>query len=149
MNNYSAVISLDWTALIRERDRLRMLRFADAWQAIGMAAVMDEARGDGWRIAAPSLGMFTCPHCRDRGGFCCVPACGLCRQTFDASEELCGDCLEETDDTWRLNLGANLAAAGMAATLDRWSRYPCQHNDAHCIACNADFALDTMREAVS
>lgn len=40
MNSYSAVISLDWTALIRERDRLRMLRFADAWQAIGLAAML-------------------------------------------------------------------------------------------------------------
>lgn len=29
--------------------------------------------------------------------------CGLCRQTFDASEELCGDCREEVDpscDCW-------------------------------------------------
>lgn len=48
---------------------------------------------------------------------------------------------------WCANLAANLAAAGMAATLDRWSRYPC--DDGCCLACNADWALDTMREAVS
>lgn len=73
-------------------------------------------------------------------------SCGLCRQTFDASEELCGDCLEETDDTWRLNLGANLAAAGMAATIEDMQCFDYCGPRRRCQRCGA---MTTMREAVS
>lgn len=67
----------------------------------------------------------------------------ICRRCWATVECICSG----YEPPWPLNLAANLAAAGMAATLDRWSRYPC--DDARCLACNADFALDTMREAVS
>lgn len=80
-----------------------------------------------------------CTVCECRqylAGPTCAASCGYC----------VGQRLERRDDTWPLNLAANLAAAGMAAAIDKWGAFDC---DRVCAACIAGDAVDAMREAVS
>lgn len=79
-----------------------------------------------------------CTVCECRqylAGPTCAASCGYC----------VGQRLERRDDTWPLNLAANLAAAGMAAVLYRLLRKSCQSAACDCPSGH----IRTMREAVS
>jgi len=66
----------------------------------------------------------------------------ICRRCWATVECICSG----YEPPWRLNLGANLAAAGMAATIEDMQCFDYCGPRRRCQRCGA---MTTMREAVS